>query len=349
MASISGTVYENSPLTEFVALAYNSTTYALAGSADVISGAFTITGLSSGNYYVVVRPKIGRVWSSYTLKYSNDVVFPTSPESVPYLFQGKNIVSGDPYFSSVESLLRFEGANNGTTFTDDKGLTVASYGTVKISTSNFKQGASSGYFDGSVGHLIFTKGADWYWPSATFTFECWAYPTANGGYLWSNAYASDESSGWYWRFYINSSGYLSLYSWTGGNNTRESTNYPLTLNSWNHIAYVVISQVVYIYSNGNLCLTVSGIPPSGNYSYVLTGSYFTGYIDELRVTKGVARYTSEFTPPAAPFPPATGQSTGLAEPVWPLDLDSTVLDGDVTWTNIGRLTRPVVHGPLQAV
>jgi hypothetical protein len=78
-------------------------------------------------------------------------------------------------------------------------------------------------------------------------------------------------------------------------------------NTWYHIALVKsASSGIKLYINGNQ----SGTPytSSTNFSngilrvgYGVNG-YFNGYIDDLRITKGLARYNYNFTPPIAQFP-----------------------------------------------
>ena len=83
--------------------------------------------------------------------------------------------------------------------------------------------------------------------------------------------------------------------------------------AWHHIAYVRdrAQQKAYIFIDGikagerNLSNSVSvnqianvlGVGIQGAY----TGTLFNGYIDEVRVSKGVARWTEDFTPPATPY------------------------------------------------
>ena len=87
-----------------------------------------------------------------------------------------------------------------------------------------------------------------------------------------------------------------------------------TANAWQHVAWCRSGTTLRGYTNGiqifstifsnNLTntsqVTVGYAPagPGGN-NYILNG-----YIDDLRITKGVARYTANFTPPTAPFPDA---------------------------------------------
>lgn len=82
----------------------------------------------------------------------------------------------------------------------------------------------------------------------------------------------------------------------------------ITTGSWYHVAFVRSNSTVYLFVNG----TAVGSPGTHTDSYNLSttsmtiGSqganyYYNGYIQDLRVTKGYARYTANFTPPTAEF------------------------------------------------
>ena len=86
------------------------------------------------------------------------------------------------------------------------------------------------------------------------------------------------------------------------------------VNTWVYVAMVRKDNILYLFVNGLLQGTIN-LPSSGdigNYSPNVrigrTGGNpnvqysFDGYVDEIRITKGIARYTSNFIPPTKPFP-----------------------------------------------
>ena len=84
----------------------------------------------------------------------------------------------------------------------------------------------------------------------------------------------------------------------------------VSLNTWTHIAFVRSSSTMNIYINGILDTSASmsdnlsnatGFAIGRDY-YNLSQEYYTGYLQDLRITKGYARYTSNFTPPSAALP-----------------------------------------------
>lgn len=80
------------------------------------------------------------------------------------------------------------------------------------------------------------------------------------------------------------------------------TSFTPSLNTWHHIAIVRKSNILTIYSDG---ISIGSVNNSSNLTsrYCVVGGYYStgflmdGYIDDFRVTKGIARYTANFTPP----------------------------------------------------
>lgn len=227
----------------------------------------------------------------------------------PRLLRPKARASGDPYWANVSLLLHMDGSNGSTSFTDSSpnALTATANGNAQISTAQSKFGGASGYFDGSS-DLGFTPTDATRFGTGDFTVEFWLYITGspNDNQVVISFCAWPNTSG----FVINYSN-TTLGVFTGG--FTDSFFYPRPAsNSWHHCAVCRTSGSVVLYIDG-----VETPPASttgslaGNYTdglqYVgrpTDVNYYklNGYIDELRITKGVARYTANFTPPTAPFP-----------------------------------------------
>ena len=215
----------------------------------------------------------------------------------------------DPDFANVSLLLHGDGTNGSTTIVDSSSSskTVTAFGNAQISTAQSKFGGSSIAFDGSDDYLTGpSNDADFNFGTGDFTIEAFAYPVEpRTGTIF--CYRSNNSDGviviqnigqWFAKV-----GYTSVAAGT------------VTVNSFSHIAAVRASGVLTLYVNGtsvgsnsnatdNITGSASHVVRIGAPSESTSSLQWNGYIDDLRITKGVARYTANFTPPTAPFPDA---------------------------------------------
>ena len=219
------------------------------------------------------------------------------------------VVPGDQYYNSCSLLMHFNGANGSTTFTDNSPSpkTVTSNNGAAISTVQSKFGGASGLFDGTDDYLSIANNSSLNLSGGSYTIECWIRPTGNyAGY--NTIIAKRSAGGTAWQVYLTiTTGYLSFFDGT----QRVSSVTP-TANVWSHVAAVYNGTTINLYLNGVSVLSTAVGNTDYNSSIQIGesvpsyGEYFNGYIDDLRVTKGVARYTSNFTPPSTQFPDNTG-------------------------------------------
>jgi len=208
----------------------------------------------------------------------------------------------DPDFASVSLLLHMDGTNGSTTFTDSgpSGLTLTSVGGAQISTALSKFGGASGLFDGVDARVDLPSPITY---SGPYTIEGWVYNSTGFGF---DGIASGRgvTNGVVLRTdpdgklqFLNPS--LAEYSSTTA----------LSLSTWHHVALTRnSSNVMTFWIDGIARGTVSGQSGDHVWGTVGAGEYggfaaehWPGHIDDMRWT-AVCRYTSNFTPPTAPFP-----------------------------------------------
>ena len=224
--------------------------------------------------------------------------------------------TGDAYYPQVSALLHFDGTNGSTVITDNSknNLYVTASNGAFISTVQSKFGGASVFLDGTNDYLVSQTTPMLTFGTNDLTVELWIYQTVSSVSAYKALVGDDVYSsvgGWILYSYNNQ-----LNLWKGGTEIISPSG-TLTLNSWNHIVWTRASGNNRIFING----TQVGSTVSDSTNYVSSVIYigasktntlnFAGYIDELRITNGYARYTSNFTPPTAAFS-NTGGDVGKA-------------------------------------
>lgn len=189
----------------------------------------------------------------------------------------------------------------------------------QVSTVQAKWPPGSMYFNGSTGKAVGPSSPNLNMGSGDFTVECWVY-WAGGSLPYQNFVGSNSTSftgnATFFRVW-GTSATLGLANKVGiGNPTHDSTSSvysvnSLTANTWTHVAATRSSGIIRLFINGTLERT--GSSDTSTYDFGNNGicvgqspwdganGWYGGYIDDLRITKGYARYTASFTPPTGPF------------------------------------------------
>lgn len=267
-------VLPQTPITDYTLEMRVGTNIAWTAITDAVSSAQSaiVNNLINGETYrfrVAAINGIGQgAWSAITA--------PVSPTSTP-----------------TDLLLHFD---SNTQFTDSGSynVTTTPSGNVAISTAQSYFGGASALFSG--GSVQATLDPDF---TGTWTVEAWLFVTFAGGVhcIFSNVVPNVGGL----HIHINSGQFVvdnGIATAFGGGN--------VVIGQWTHFAVVRDAGVTKAYQNGQIIGTTTQTPiigPStfriGNNGY---GHAFSGHIDEFRLLKGTAAYTTNtFVPPSAPF------------------------------------------------
>lgn len=284
-----------------------SITYALQAGSTLPTGlTLTSGGLLSGT--------IPGLDTETTYNFTIEAIDNQSQES-PRAFS-ITITVGDRYWSYVTTLL--SPALTALPFNDDASINnfaVTINGDTKPNNFNpYTPGYYSAYFDGTGDYLNTPTGPDAFNFSTTktMTFECWVNADTWGA---TTVCFLDIVESQPFRFvYIHSSNSIQWHGNGGG--IILSGTVTLAINTWHHLAFTRNADTLYIFVNGVQVATGSY---TSNWQSTPAGSVFvgcnrgdtwfvTGSLADVRLVKGTAVYTSNFTPPVEPLAAITGTS-----------------------------------------
>jgi hypothetical protein len=254
------------------------------GRAAYLSGNFYFNGLMS-NFRVVNGTSI----------YSTTFTPPTQPLTA---------VSGTSLLTTFTNAAIYDNA-----MMND----LETVGNAQISTTVKKYGTGSLSFNGTTDYLTSPNGGSLTFRTGAFTVECWIYlnnVTANatkgvvlGANPTQNAFGLRIGQS-----YLGNVNGLGIAKTGVGD--LDYCSFTFSTGTWYHIAVVRSGTTIYFFVNGTQQTTLGS--GAGSFTFITptafyigcnndTNEKFAGYIDDIRITNGIARYTTNFTPSTTAF------------------------------------------------
>ena len=225
-------------------------------------------------------------------------------------------------------MLHCDGTDASTSFPDDSASshTVTANGTAQVDTAQKVFGTASLLLDGNSDYLSISHSDDFNFDSGDFTVDCRIrFNSTSGAQVIMGRNGSSDRS---WALYYNS-GNLRFAFYTSTTNDVAFSWTP-SVDTWYHIAVVRNGADLKVFVDGTQIGTTYNISTNSIRDAISsdfyigenveqTGYYFNGWLDEIRISKGIARWTANFTSPTEAY---SGDET--------LDFDETV-NVDDTW------------------
>jgi len=249
---------------------------------------------SSAGYFGGGRYINGSIPTAYQTASTTTGTQIFTPPTSPFTTTSQGATSAD-----VKVLVTF---TNAAIIDDAMQNALETAGNAQLSTSIKKYGNASMYFDGTGDWLSFPANDRYAFGTGDYTVEAWVYFTSISSSTLQIIFASGSTGGN--NFYCHVDGdQISV-----GTSAAFISNQPsyFTTNTWYHVAFCRSGGTLRLFKNG----IQQGSSVTDSTNWISVGSSRVGanesgsqtvfgYIDDLRITKGVARYTANFTPPTS--------------------------------------------------